>query len=129
MCHLLIGCRVLGSIFTFSTSSPSQHILSSDCLFVWLVLFMSAIRLLRIPALQSFVRLHCAGLVNTRGIVLQYNSRLTELQGIDKNISSREFYWRELIKSTRGRETNNSNKVAILVKKNLKQSSANFKLV
>ena len=64
------------------------------------------------------------GLGNTRGIVLQYNSGLTELQGIGQNISHGEFYWRELIMSTRGRERivklqnfNKSNKVAILVKK------------
>ena len=45
-----------------------------------------------------------AGLGNTRGIVLQYNSGLTELQGIGQNISPGEFYWRELIKSTTDRE-------------------------
>ena len=45
-----------------------------------------------------------AGLSNNRGIVLQYNSGLTELQGIGQNISPGEFYWRELIKFTRGQE-------------------------
>ena len=44
------------------------------------------------------------GLGNTRGIVLQYNSGLTELQGIGQNISPGEFYWRELINSTRSLE-------------------------
>ena len=46
----------------------------------------------------------CPGLGNTRRIVLQYNSGLTELQGIGQNISPGEFYWRELIKSTRSRK-------------------------
>ena len=43
---------------------------------------------------------------NTRGIVLEYNSGLTELQGIGQNISPGEFYWRELINSTRNLENN-----------------------
>ena len=47
---------------------------------------------------------YLAGLGNTRGIVLQFNSGLTELQGISQNIRPGEFYWRELIKSTRGWE-------------------------
>ena len=42
----------------------------------------------------------CRGL----GIVSQYNSGLTELQGMGQNISPMEFYWRELINSTGGRE-------------------------
>ena len=35
---------------------------------------------------------------------MQYNSGLTELQGIGQNISPGEFYWRELIKFTKGQE-------------------------
>ena len=53
------------------------------------------------------------GLGNTRGIVLQYNSGLTELQGIGQHISPGEFYWKELVNP---QIFNNSNKVAILVK-------------
>ena len=40
------------------------------------------------------------GLGNVRRIVLQNNSVLTELQGISQNISTGEFYWRELVNST-----------------------------